>query len=207
MDGGAVNDGNPLITALGVTELRVNGGEPLEVRESLRLVGVTGADDRYNRRAVIEPSTTPPRVTLIVPSVEPGEYYIYTPDWFGLTPAFDEATDIYVTADDEGVVFGGFAPPADSLASAARKILINAGAEPFEVRNFRFDDDAGDYDDPGMVQCHPRMLGPGESCRMQWDPTGQRWLVNDGLVSAELITHDLDLVTFDGDPVTYPPEA
>lgn len=192
---------------LGYTQIRCNGGDPIIMRPTVRLVGMAVEDDRARARSVVTPGTVEDRITLIVSSVEAGDYWVNSPAhdaWFGFSIAFDEADDLLVTASADGVRFAGFSPPLMHEASRTRKLLVNAGEAAFEVRNFRFDDDAGDYDDPGMVQGHYRVLGPGESCRLQWDPVGQRWLVNDGLVSAEIITWDLEPVTFDGDQVTHP---
>lgn len=191
---------NPLMTFLGVTQVRANGGDPLAVRPTLRLAGFALADDRARARALITP-VAGARVALAVPEVPTGDYWIATPAWFGMTEAFDQATDVYVeTAED--VRFAGFLPLTGEATSYARKTLINAGSNPFTVRNFRYDEDNGDYDDPGMVQGLLRVLAPGESCRLVWDPTGQRWLVNDGLVSGEMLTHDFVTLTHDGSSLT-----
>lgn len=198
---------NPLIALLGTTQVRCNDGDPLPVRTTLRLEGLAVTDDAARARAVCEVALSPERVRLDVTSpdvldddvpflkystIEPG-------GWFGLSEDFSAAEDVYVTTTEDGVKFGGFVPSP----IAARKTLTNAGSHVFEVYNFRqLDDDAGDYNSPGMVQGAKRTLGPGESLRLQWDPIGQRWLVNDGLVSAEILTHDHGLLTHDGATLT-----
>lgn len=202
-----MSGGNPLIAFLGYTSIRANGGAPVRLRARLRLEGIGVADDPARKRAVLTPGLATERVQLEVTNIDEGDYWVNSPDhddWFGYLVAFDEATDVLIDAD-EGVRFAGFSPPLNLTTTKYRKVLMNAGAHSFELRNFRADDDAGDYADPGMIQLAvARTLGPGESARIVWDPEGQRWLVNDGLVSAEILTIDNVPATSDGDTLTYP---
>lgn len=202
-----MSGGNPLIAYLGYTSIRANGGEPVRLRARLRLEGLNVADDAARKRAVLTPGLTQERVQLEVINVEAGDYWVNSPDhddWFGYLVAFDEAADVLIHAD-EGVRFAGFSPPLNLTTTTYRKTLVNAGSHSFELRNFRLEEDAGDFDDPGMIQLAVgRTLGPGESARIVWDPAGQRWLVNDGLVSAEILTIDNERATSDGAQLTYP---
>lgn len=198
---------NPLIAYLGYTSIRANGGAPVRLRAKLRLQGMGVADDEARRRSVLTPGLAQERVQLEVGPVPEGDYWVNSPDhddWFGYLVAFDEAADVLIHAD-EGVRFAGFSPPLNLTTTTYRKTLVNAGSHSFELRNFRADDDAGDYADPGMIQLAvARTLAPGESARIVWDPAGQRWLVNDGLVSAEILTIDNEPATSDGVQLTYP---
>lgn len=197
---------NPLIARLGITRLRCNGGDEVGVHPTLRMKGLSIADDEVRKRAVVTPGTNIERVAYNATADsldDEGDpvlrYSVLAPaDWFGLDAEFDASNDVYVTTVVDGVKFGGFGLPT----IGHRKTLTNAGAHTFEVYNFRFEDDAGDYDTPGMVQGFRRTLRPGESIRLQWDPAGLRWLVNDGLVSAEILTHDHEPLTCDGTTLT-----
>lgn len=208
MDGHTVTRSkNALEALLGYTEIRCNGGAPMPLRTTLRLRGFEIADEPGRRRTVAT-RVNVARITLVADLVLTADYWPYSndpelPPWFGETQAFDEADDVFVTTEPD-VRFAGFAVPLATPNTRDRKLLINVGTEPFEVRNFRHENDASDYDDPGMVQGRNRVIGPGESCRLQWDPTGQRWLVNDGMYSGEYVIWDNELVTFDDEPVTHP---
>jgi hypothetical protein len=197
---------NPLIARLGVTRLRCNGGDEVATHPTLLLKGFAVVDDEVNKRALATPGPDTDRISYdaTADSVDDDddpilEYSVLGPsDWFGVDAQFDASNDIYVTTVVDGVKFGGFGVPT----VVRRKTLTNAGAHTFEVYNFRLEDDAGDYNTPGMVQGFHRTLRPGESLRLQWDPIGLRWLVNDGLVSAEILTHDHETLTCDGETLT-----
>lgn len=184
---------NQLISALGVQFVRLNGGSALGVRGTLRLVGCR-IHDAPATNAVKVTITADARVRLDV-SVPAGDYDILTPDdWAG-------ADDVYITAE-AGVRIAGF---DWSPLTRYRKNIINAGSNAFEVNNYLIGLDDPAWDDPGhVILTNPRTLAPGEACRLQFDPVTQLWLVNDGLYSGDLVTHDNLLVTHDSDNITLP---
>ena len=109
-----------------------------------------------------------------------GGLWVNSPDpWFGMSSEFDRASDVYVTfAGSEGVTFGGFAPP--TAAGVHRKRIYNVGSLEIEIYNFRAGLGEPDAGDPGMIMGANRVLEPGEAARLVNDPTGHRWLVNNG---------------------------
>lgn len=180
-------------SALGLQWVRCNTGDPVKVRGTLRLVGCR-IHDAPATRAVKVTITASARVRLDV-AIPAGDYEILTPDdWAG-------ADDVYITAEP-GVRIAGF---DWSPLTRYRKHVINAGTEAFEVNNYLIGMDDPAWDDPGHVLAiGPRVLAPGEACRLQFDPVTQLWLVNDGMYSSDLVSHDSSLVTHDGDNITVP---
>lgn len=195
---------NPLEAFRGVQAIRCNGGAEYPARERLVLRGAAITDDPARKRTVAERTNTS-RVRIDVYGVVDGRYWLDNPSdsWFGLSVDFDEADEVYIDAAGPDVELGGFGVPRGTINSRTRKVLVNFGEHPFSVTNFRFYDDSGEYDDPGMVQGYDRILHPGEALRMVWDPTGQRWLVSNGALSGEYVTFDGEQVTFDDEPVTF----
>lgn len=183
--------GNPLITALGVQFLKANDGPTLAVRPALLVSNAALRDVPARRTVQVTPnSATRVRIDVALPT---GDYEFLDPDDWAI------ADDVYITAEADVRIAGfGF---ADLVKY--RKLIINAGTEPIDIFNFLLADDDPDWDTPGhIMQSAERLLQPGDSCRVQWDPTGQLWLVNDGMYSGDLITHDNALVTEDADNVT-----
>jgi hypothetical protein len=120
------------------------------------------------------------------------DYPLFNPTgWSG-------ADDVYVTASADGARIAGFAIGA----TVQRKQLIIVGSHAVRIANYLLEDDDPTFDDPGKIMSNSRTLSPGDSARLVYDATGQRWLVNDGMFSGEYITHDNELITHDGSPIT-----
>lgn len=184
---------NPLTTALGIAYLRANSGESISARSTLRIEGGALRDVPARRTVQVTP-TDSTRVRIDV-FLETGSYEFLDPEgWRG-------ADDVYITSEPN-VRIAGFA--YDDITSY-RKLIINAGTEDLNVFNWLLEDDSAEWDDPGhIMQATGRLLAPGEACRVQWDPVGLLWMVNDGLYSGDLVTEDNVLVTEDTDNVTVP---
>lgn len=182
---------NPLITALGIQYVRCNGGERVAVRPTLRLSGCAVHDSPATRsvQATINASAR----TRLDLALTDSDYTLLDDDGWAA------ADDVYITTAESTTRISGLAFDGLSVYS---KQLINAGENTIVMVDLLAEDDAG-WDDPGNIRlASERTLVPGDACRVLFDPVTQLWLVNDGLFSGDLITHDNALVTEDGDNVT-----
>lgn len=185
---------NQLLNALGYQWLKCNDDPVMPARGTLRVRGgvISDAGLASGTIQIVRDHYARTRCDVTLASAD---YEILDPSGFG------DADDVYITAEAPtriaGFVYDGVA--------VKTKLILNAGLDMFTVVNYPWLEDLPSAFDPGhVIGCKPRVLQPGESCRIQWDPVWQLWLVNDGLYSAELVTHDSEIVTHDSTSITVP---
>lgn len=187
---------NALTSMRGYQWVRVNGGPSIDVQNTLHLIGANATDDEARDRTVVEVTRQVwIAMSVDLPPLEDSVYHESTPDWFGVSPDFQPASDVYVNPTAANIMIAWLAPPT-SLGTY-RKHIFNASATyKLTLSNTLLGTS------PGYLMGRARQLAPNEGCRIKWDPVGLRWLVNDGLASGNYVTHLGEIVTHDEEIVT-----
>lgn len=186
---------NRLTSQRGYQWVRANGGAPVPARKTLKVIGGDATDDPARARTLLEVTNQVwIAITVDLDPLEDAVYRDSVPDWFGVSPDFQPASDVYINPTGPDITITWLAPP--SAAGTYRKRLFNVGTYKLTLSNVI----SGTA--PGYFMGRARQLAPGEGCRLQWDPTGRRWLVSDGLASANYVTHLGEVVTHDDEIVT-----
>lgn len=187
---------NPLISARGFQWVRCNGGSPVPLRATLHLIGADATDDAARNRTLCDVTNQVYiALTADLPPLDDAVYRESVSDWFGVDPAFQAASDCYINTTGPDITVAWLAPPTGS--GTTRKRVINVSA----TYSLNMTNTVG-ATTPGYLMGRARNLAPGEACRATWDPTGQRWLINDGQASANYVTQQALVVTQGGETIT-----
>jgi hypothetical protein len=163
---------------------------------TLRLVGADATDDPGRDRTLCEVTNQVwLALTADLAPISDGVWRESEEGWFGVSADFQPASDLYINPTGPLTIVAWLAPPTAS--GTMRKRIINTS----DTYDLYMSNTVGGTT-PGFLMGRARKLAPGEACRAAWDPTGQRWLINDGLQSANYVTSLNELVTVDDEIIT-----